>query len=200
MSPRPPSFDDLFDGEDDLTTEERERLYAAHELLARAEPPPELPPALEAPPADLRAPVVPLRRRRRVAALVAVAAAAALALFGLGYLAGGSTSDAPAVVRTVELTGRDGAVASLAVLPEDNAGNWPMQLTVSGLDPLPAGQSYELWLTHDGELAESCGSFNVAGEQTVVTLNAPYRLTDFTGWVVTNAADAGAFVLETESL
>lgn len=196
MTPVPPSFDDLFDG-DDLAPEERERLRQAHELLTRAGPPPELPPTLETPPALEATRVIPLSRRYRFAA-VAAAAAAAVVLFGLGYLVGGSSSGEPAVVRTVEMTGQGGAAASLAVLAEDEAGNWPMELTVSGLEPLPAGQSYELWLTRDGELAESCGSFSVSGPETVVTLNAPYRLSDFTGWVVTRAADTGAFVLTTE--
>lgn len=197
MTHLPPSFDDLFD-DDDLAPDERDRLRAAHDLLTRAGAPPELPPALETPPVVEAARVIPLPRRYRFTA-VAAAAAAAVVLFGLGYLVGGSSSGAPAVVRTVEMTGQGGAVASLAVLEKDEAGNWPMELTVSGLEPLPDGQSYELWLTRDGELAESCGSFSVSGAETVVTLNAPYRLSDFTGWVVTAAADTGAFVLTTEA-
>jgi hypothetical protein len=196
MTHRPPSFDDLFD-DDDLAPEERERLEAVHELLSQAGPPPELPPALESPPAVGQARVIPLPRRYRFTA-VAAALAAAVALFGFGYLIGGSGSGTPTVLRTVEMTGEGGAVASLAVLAKDEAGNWPMELTVSGLEPLPRGQSYELWLTRNGELAESCGSFAVSGPETVVTLNAPYRLSDFTGWVVTTAADTGAFVLTTE--
>lgn len=192
MTPVPPHTDD-----EGLTPEELDRLRAAHELLAGVEPVPERPPSLETPPIDLE-PTAPPRWRHFVT--FAVLITGALALLGLGYLIGSSKGGAPVVVRTVELTGRDGAVASLSMLARDAAGNWPMRLTVSGLEPLPAGQAYELWLTHDGELAESCGSFNASGEETVVTLNAPYRLTDFTGWVVTNAADAGAFVLETESL
>lgn len=192
----PPSFGDLFEA-GDLAPEERERLTATHELLLRAGPPPELTPALESPPAVEAPRILPLPRRYRFTA-VAAAAAAAVALFGIGYLVGGNGNGAPAVVRTVEMRGDDGAVASLAVLEKDDAGNWPMELTVSGLAPLPAGKTYELWLTHDGELAESCGSFAVSGPETVVTLNAPYRLSEFTGWVVTSAADAGAFVLTTE--
>lgn len=197
MTHVPPSFDVLFD-DDDLAPDERDRLRAAHELLTMAGPPPELPPALEQPPVVETARVIPLPRRYRFTA-VAAAAAAAVVLFGLGYLVGGSSRGAPAVVRTVEMTGQGDAVASLAVLEKDAAGNWPMELTVSGLEPLPDGQSYELWLTRDGELAESCGSFSVSGPETVVTLNAPYRLSDFTGWVVTAAADTGAFVLTTET-
>jgi hypothetical protein len=191
VTPVPPHTDD------DLTPEELDRLGAAHELLASVEPIAERPPALETPPIDLGT-TAPRRRRGLVAPTLLTASA--LAFLALGYVAGSSKGGAAVVVRTVELTGRDGAVASLAMLSKDTAGNWPMRLTVSGLAPLPDGQPYELWLTRDGELAESCGSFNVSAGETVVTLNAPYSLRDFTGWVVTNAADAAAFVLETESL
>ena len=55
-----------------------------------------------------------------------------------------------------------------------------MELHVKGL---PAG-TYELWLTRDGELAEPCGAFAVAGSETSAVLNAPYRLKEFGGWVV----------------
>ena len=59
-----------------------------------------------------------------------------------------------------------------------------MRLEVSGLPALPAGQSYTLWLTKNGALAESCGSFVVGEGTTKVPLNAPYRLRKFDSWVV----------------
>ena len=59
-----------------------------------------------------------------------------------------------------------------------------MRLEVSGLPALPAGQSYTLWLTKDGALAESCGSFVVGDGTTKVPLNAPYRLRKFDSWVI----------------
>jgi hypothetical protein len=59
-----------------------------------------------------------------------------------------------------------------------------MSLRVRGLR---AGATYELWLTRDGKLAESCGSFAVAAGTTEVPLNAPYRLKEYDGWVVVEA-------------
>jgi hypothetical protein len=58
-------------------------------------------------------------------------------------------------------------------------------MTVQGLEALPDGETYELWLTRDGELAERCGSFVASGSETSVRLNAPYPLDAFDGWVVT---------------
>ena len=180
MTERHPSFDDLV--EDDLAGAERERLRAVHELLVQAGPPPELPPSLEMAPQVEEARVIPFPRRYRYTAIAAVAAVA-VALFGVGYLVGGS-GGSPAALRTVEMRGAGGATASLAVFAKDAAGNWPMELTVSGLAPLAAGGTYELWLTRDGKLADPCGAFAVAAGTTEVPLNAPYRLRDYDGWVV----------------
>lgn len=176
---RPPSLDDLVGG--DLAPAERARLQPVHELLLQAGPPPELPPALEQPPVVEAGTLLPFRRRLRLAA-IAVAAAIAVVLFGAGYLIGGSGSPAP--LRTIEMRGAGGATASLLVFARDDAGNWPMELKVSGLEPLPAGGTYELWLTRAGKLAEPCGTFAVAAGTTTVPLNAPYRLKDYDGWVV----------------
>ena len=82
------------------------------------------------------------------------------------------------------MEGPAGATASIALLPPDKAGNWPMWLEVAGLPALPAGKSYTLWLTKDGALAESCGSFVVADGTTRVPLNAPYKLRQFDSWVI----------------
>lgn len=196
MTGRNLGFDDLVG--DELDPAERERLLGVHELLVQAGPPPELSPELALAPPVASGTVIALPRRYRFTA-VAAAAAVAIVLFGAGYLIGGTNGGGGAtVLRTVEMTGAGGATASLAVLAKDDAGNWPMELTVRGLPPLARGQSYELWLTRNGELAESCGSFVVAAEETVVSLNAPYRLSDYTGWVVTANVDTGAFVLRTD--
>ena len=82
------------------------------------------------------------------------------------------------------MSGPAGATASIALLAKDTAGNWPMTLEVSGLPALPEGETYTLWLTRDGALAESCGSFVVAAGTTKVPLNAPYRLKQFDDWVI----------------
>ena len=173
-----PRFDELV--EPDVPAEERERLRRAHEALVAAGPPPELPASLERPPA---LPQVVSFPRRRVA-LGALAAALAAAAFAGGLLVGDRGEDGGfATDFVLRMTGTAAAPDGLAVLAVgeiDRAGNWPMKMTVTGLAP----GRYELLLTRDGKLAESCGTFIVDG-RTVVFLNAPYRLRQFDGWVVT---------------
>jgi hypothetical protein len=156
--------------------DELARLQRLHELLERVGPPPELSPALASAPEPPAARVIPFPRRYRFTAAAAAAVAAA-ALFGVGYLVG-KTPEAT-VERSVAMSGH-GATAELDLFEMDTAGNWPMKLHVRGLAP----GRYELWLTRDGKLAETCGQFVVAGGETTVPLNAPYRLKDFDGWVV----------------
>lgn len=175
-----PEFDDLVEG---LEPAERERLRRVHELLLKADPPPELSPMLEESPEGPRN-VYPLFPRRRAAAAVLVAAAVAAAAFGIGFLVG--DKEPPAPVRVVGLAppgGASDARASLAIFDVDEGGNWPMELTVRDLRG-GAAVSYELWLTKRGKLADSCGAFRIAGEKTVVPLNAPYKLKDYDGWVI----------------
>lgn len=164
---------------------ERERLRRVHELLLAVEPPPELSPAVE--PAALQEPV-PLRTRRRGRALAVLAAALAAAAFGAGYLVGDRDA-APERVITMRGAGpeRD-ATASIELLPQDEAGNWPMRVLVRGLEPSrDRTDFYELWLTKDGRLAASCGRFTVHAGLTTVTLSVPYGLRRYDGWVVTRA-------------
>lgn len=175
-----PDFDELVG--DDLGPEERARLQRVHDLLIAAGPPPELPPHLATPPPAPKATVIPISRRRwRTAGLAA--AASLLIAFGAGWLVGGRGA-ATHVQRTVTMTGANGAHASLAVLRSDSAGNWPMRMTVTGLPKLTHGHTYALWLTKKGALESPCGTFTVGKGTTTVRLNAPYRLTEYTGWVV----------------
>ena len=174
-----PDFDEL--AGDGLAADERERLARVHALLVAAGPPPELPPGLASAPAPPNASVIPFLRRYRAAA-AGVAAVLAVALLGAGYVIGRGTT--PEQAFTVPMTGAGGARAELVVFAKDSAGNWPMELTVSGLEPLTAGGVYELRLTKNGKLAESCGTFSVAAAETTVPLNAPYRLRDYDGWVI----------------
>jgi len=177
VSTNPPPFDDLIEADDP----DRARLQQAHELLVAAGPPPELPPRLESAPAEPKAAVINFPRRRYTA--IAAVAVAACVLFGVGYAIGGRDSpDKP--VQTIAMEGAKGATASINLLAPDKAGNWPMQLEVSGLPALPTGKSYTLWLTKDGALAESCGSFVVGDGTTKVPLNAPYKLKHFESWVI----------------
>ena len=171
----PPDLRDLVG--DDVEPAERAQLERVHAMLLVAGPPPELPPSLAHAPKPTPARVIPMPRRFRYTA-IAVAAIAALAIFGAGYLVAGGPEPQP--VETLAMSGSGGATAELALFAKDDAGNWPMELSVAGL---PAG-SYELWLTRDGELAASCGFFAIAGDEVTVPLNAPYRLMEFDGWVV----------------
>jgi len=151
-----------------------------HDLLLRAGPLPDLPAAIAEPPAPPEAAPRRLPRRRAWVAGIAAAAAIALVAFGAGYAVG---NRGQAEEFSVLMLG-DGARASLAVLAIDEAGNWPMRLRVEGL---PAGPTYELWLTRDGKLAARCGAFVVGPGTTDVPLNAPYKLREYDDWVIVEA-------------
>jgi hypothetical protein len=192
---RPPDLRDLVG--DDVPPDELERLGRVHDLLVRAGPPPELPGELaDAPQPDAPVALLPRRHWRTLAAL---AAALALAAFGAGWLAasaGDSDDEAfPAIDFRVPMAGTPAAphaVASIAVAERDEAGNWPLAMTIRGL---PDDQSYELWLTKKGKLAALCGPFRTDGD-SVAYLNAPYRLRQYDGWVVTRAGEK-QFLLKT---
>jgi hypothetical protein len=195
---RQPDLRDLVG--DDVPPEELKRLGRVHELLLRADPPPELPGELAEPPEPEA--TVALLPRRRWRTLAALAAALALAAFGAGWLAASSgDSDEgafPPIDFRVPMQGTaaaPNAVASIAVAERDEAGNWPMAMTVRGLPELPDGEHYELWLTRKGKLAQSCGTFRT-DDDTVTYLNAPYRLRQYDGWVVTRAGER-RFLLKT---
>ena len=176
-------FDELVGDIDDPV--ERERLRRIHELLLSVEAPPERPAATA--PAPIPAPVAFLPRRRRVA-LALIAAALAAALFGSGYLIGGRSDDVEAV-RVIPMAGVNdgrGASASIELLPQDESGNWPFNFRLRGLEPSKGrADYYELWLTKDGELADSCGRFTIHAGLTTVMLSVPYGLRAYDGWVVT---------------
>jgi hypothetical protein len=181
-----PSFDDLIDK--DLDPLERDRLLRVHELLIAAGPPPELPPHLASAPPAPKASVIPINRSRwRTAGLAA--AATLLIAFGAGWLFG-SRHGEQAVQATVPMTGAHGAHASLVVYRIDSAGNWPMRMTVSGLPTLAQGKTYTLWLTKKGALQAPCGTFTVGKGTTTVRLNAPYKLREYSGWVVVRTGSA----------
>ncbi len=167
-------FDELVGEIED--PEERARLLRVHELLLSVDAPPD-------------AVVRPLRPRpRRHPGRLALLAAALAAAAALGY-AGGSRDDGPSVVREIAMHGvgaeRD-STATIEVLEQDAAGNWPMVVLLRGLEPsTDRDDAYELWLTRDGELADSCGVFTVHEGLTTVTLSVPFALKRYDGWVVT---------------
>src|SRR5438067_2101835 len=172
----PPDFRELV-GED-VPGAERERLRRVHDLLVAAGPPPELSPALEHPPEVGGSRVVSLARRRRGAVLL-LAAAIAAAVFGVGFLTGAVThgSGSETIGLPIAMHGTraaPNALASIRFEQIDAAGNWPMRLTVQGLPKLPKDGYYELYVTRNGHIAGTCGTFRVGGDRTVVRLNAPY--------------------------
>ena len=181
---RPPDFDELM--EDIERPEDRERLRQVHELLIEAGPPPELSPALASVPApgEKR----PTRRdRRRVAGVFALAGAVLAAMFGIGYLAGSSDSDQTgiAVRDTIALRSDGGASGAVNLGFKGADGNWPMVVTVRGLEPLRDGDYYTLALTKDGKPIVTCGTFNVRDRSSqTVRMSAAYDLDGFDGWVV----------------
>jgi hypothetical protein len=173
----PSDFDELVGN--DVPGDERERLRRAHELLVAAGPAPELPPTLAA------VPLPRSSRRAAVARVLPIAAALAIAAFAGGYVVGDRGPEEFATDFALEMHGTSAAPraeATLRVGELDDAGNWPMEMSVEGL---PSGPRYELLLARDGRPAASCGVFVVEEGETTVYLNAPYRFKDFDGWVVT---------------
>ena len=178
-----------------------------HELLLQADPPPELAPEIEAGP-TLAMTLARQKRehhvRRRLALIAAAVAAVAVVFLG-GYIIGnrGTGGDAPA--KTMSLKGTaaaPGALASLRIDHADAAGNWPMELSVTGLPKLPGREYYVVYLVRDGKPWAPCGTFVVAGAThgTSVRLNAPYELEKGdTWWVMKQMPDdsaPGAVVLK----
>ncbi len=184
-----PDFDDLVGR--DVPADERERLRRAHELLVQAGPPPELSPELDTVPwpndSFGRSRRQPARRRPLLVA--AVIASAVL----LGFVLGQATSSGTTSIdtqRVVSLRGTEldrDARATLALGKRDKHGNWPMVLRVQGLQKLPEGGYYDLYLTRGGKPLVLCGTFNSNGGKVVVRFSAAYDLGHFdkNGWVVT---------------
>jgi hypothetical protein len=192
---RRPTFDELVD--DETTGAEREQLRHVHDLLLRAGAPPELPPELEAGP-SLQVTFARRRQRAKKRGMLLLAAAlVAVLVFIGGYAAGngqkGSRGAGP--VTTLNLKGTTiapHAQASLEVWhPRD--GNWPMTLSVVGLDQLPPRRYYEVYVVRGGKILGSCGVFRVnqTRNPVVVTLNAPYPLQKGDTWVVTRQGVGG---------
>ena len=176
-------FDELVGPIDD--PDEHDRLRRVHQLLLSVDPPPEVSPALQAPiPAE---PVQRLPRRPR-AMLALLAAALAAAAFGAGWFANDRSGDVEAVA-LIPMTGTAqarGATALIELLPQDESGNWPMNVRVRGLTPSrDRSDYYEMWLTKGGKLTDPCGRFTVHTGLTKVTLSVPYGLRQYDGWVVT---------------
>lgn len=184
---RRPDFDELLEGVED--PRERARLQRVHELLLETDPPPELSATLSTPPpASPRD--LPWQRPRRLRPRAVLVGAVIVTAFFVGYLAGNSDSPSQGsargmtIVRTVELDGERGASGAIGVGEADETGNWPMVVTVWGLEHLTDGDYYTLKLMRNGEPRVTCGTFNASGRQTTVRMVAAYNLKRFDGWVV----------------
>jgi hypothetical protein len=174
-----PDFDDLIGT--DIEPSERARLERVHELLVEAGPPPELSPARPA----------QLGHHRRRGALLAIAAALAVAAFALGAALVDSGRSVDFVVSMNATAATPGASASLTVFELDDAGNWPMELTVAGLTPRAGDRPFQLWLTRKGEREALCGAFVTGADgAAVVPMNAPYSFDEYDGWVVVEEGSA----------
>lgn len=170
---------------DDVSAEERARLKRAHDMLVAAGPPPELTPALETPP-EPGASVSWLPRRRRGAALV-LAAALAVSAFAAGFLIGDRSEDSGALAgfeaeQTVVLGESGSTVAVVGLGAADTNGNFPMVVTVEGLEHQPAGDYYTLFMLRKGKPVAVCGTFNVAGaEATTIRFTTGYDFERYDG-------------------
>jgi hypothetical protein len=134
--------------------------------------------------------VLPNRRR---GVLLLLAAALAAATFGIGYLVGNRSQGFPEA-HSVTMHGTPAAPrarAALLIAGRDSSGNWPMKMTVRGLELLPSGSYYELLLTKPGRTELSCGTFNAHGTSTTVMLNVAYPLKPPLGWVVRERGPGG---------
>jgi hypothetical protein len=197
-----PDFDELIGA--DVSREERARLYRTHELLVQAGPPPELAPEMDAVPwpDDALQPLFGRKRKRGSARRVLVLAAALVTAVVVGLLIGQATTSSDTATslkakETVQLRGTSlarGAFATLKLGNEDEAGNWPMVLHITGLRKLSNGGYYALYLTKGGRPLVSCGTINVDGA-TSVRLSAAYVLEHFdkNGWVVVRQTPANNF-------
>jgi len=185
---RTPNFDELIGPE--VEQAERERLRTVHHLLIQAGPPAELSPEIEAGPTlAMTLQRRPRRAGHRVALLAAALALVTIAFLG-GYITGNGKGDGLSAGHTLSLVGTKaapGALASLRIQPADASGNWPMQISVTGLPKLPPRGYYTVYLLRNGKPYAPCGTFVVAGRDqgASVWLNAPYDVRQGDTWVVT---------------
>jgi hypothetical protein len=183
-----PNFDDLVGK--DVPEEERRRLQRAHELLVQAGPPPELSPVLETVPWPDESQGMPRRPTQRRPVLLAAAIATAAVLgFVFGQSSGPSSTsfDSVGVVKLAGTSLDRDAQGTLALGRKDSYGNWGMLLQATGLQELPEGGYYDLYLTKGGKPVVLCGSFNVRRGEVIVHFSAAYDLSKFdrNGWVIT---------------
>ena len=187
---------------DGIPEAELAELRRVDALLRTVPAPPELPDNLSAPVREAPRPAR-LWTPRRALAAVAFAAVLSALFFGLGTRVGG---DGFSERYAVPMQGTFEAPAVSAVIrlgDPDADGNRPVRLEATGLEPLPDGGYYVLWLEKDDEYAGTCGTFAVAEGETRAEWTVSYNLADYDAWVVSarvpgdEAADAPR-ILEAE--
>jgi Anti-sigma-K factor rskA len=179
----PPDFHELV-GED-IPAEELARLQRADSLLRRIPPPPaEVPQSLTQSVERLAEPSAAPWPRRRVLLGVALAAAVAALAFGVGRWTDGDGFETRFTVAMQPTENARDAAAVIRVAAPDEAGNWQLELDVSGLPTLEPGEYYDLWLAEDGEYAAACGTFSVGEGETTVRMTVSYRLSEYDTWVI----------------
>jgi hypothetical protein len=182
---RPPDLRDLIGDE----AGPDERLARVHELLVDAGPPPDSVPRSP----HVGGQALRVRPRRRRWTELALAAALAAVTLAVGFVAG-SRGDDFEPVATIAMHGVSpvaDASAELAVSEPDESGNIALEMYVERLPQLPQGGWYELFLSKNGVIGASCGTFVTAGDETTVRLGVGYDLPGwreagrYDGWVVT---------------
>ena len=193
---------------DDVPPEDFERMRRAHDLLVAAGPPPELTPELERAPVPGRAGA----GEGRGASEPAAVAGCSRSRSALPPPCSSSATSSARAARTSTPTSPSGwrrpqrlpsASAVIDVGEIDDSGNWPLRMKVRGLPEQPERAYYELFLTRNGKPAASCGTFRVHEGTTEVRLNAPYRFSQYDGWIIKaggpGAAETGP-LLEVKSV
>lgn len=186
MTDRTPDFSELVG---DVDPDERARLEQVHNAIVTAGPMPELPLALQkAPEMDDRhdAAVAFSFLPRRGGRILTLAAGFALLCLVVGYVIGNHRTGFT-TVQTVPMRGTadaPNAFGLVKVAKRDANGNFPLEVSVTGLRALPTKSYYVLYLVKGGKNAAICGSFLVRNGQTTVRMSAPYDFKKYDGWTV----------------
>ena len=179
---------------DDLNQEDRAKLERVDRLLRSVPAPPsEVPGSL-----DRAVNRIGTERRhwtpRRLAAAVALAVALAALFFGVGRWTTGGEPHYRASIQMKPAASNPRASALIKLGDRDANGNWKLRLQVDGLPELGGDGYYVLWLAKNGKYAATCGTFKVRGE-TTIDMTVSYRLTEYDGWVISEARDDAPWLL-----
>jgi anti-sigma-K factor RskA len=189
-----PDFRDLVG--DDMSPEELAELERVDRLLRSVPPPPSEVPGTLTRSVEHIGTERRLWTPRRFGAVAALAAALAAVFFGVGRWTDTSGTHYRLTIPLRATTHAPNASALIKVADRDEAtGNWELQLRVSGLPRLSAGEYYVLWLAKNGKYAATCGTFNVGRGTTTVDMTVSYRLGDYDSWVISSHREDAPWLL-----